>query len=151
MQHDYELQRECFTTATNSFDTCCVLVLSRAGEKNFLQEMAEDKKTRHDAALITAAVKRLICMTTDIAIRTQLIKPIRGIHSLFVVEIRPNPRKSVVRVMAYLHQASTARAVLLFAFKGHRGMKKGIPKEVLEQAERLALFAKELIEESGVF
>lgn len=124
-----------------------VWVLTRAGKEDFLSAMRGDKQGRHDALLISYGAHRMMNIPCDMATRVQLLRPLSDSDGIYAFELRPNPRKSVMRVMVYLHHHETALAVLLFAFEGHRGSRKGIEKKYLDKAKKLAGEARTLMEQ----
>lgn len=121
-----------------------IWVLCDRGGDSFLSRMKSDKKTRHDWALINIAASRLIEISITIAIKVQLIKPLSDSDGIYAFELRPGPRKSVIRVMTYIPGNDTSQAVLLFPFEGHKGSKKGIPEKYKEKAKKLAGIAERL-------
>ncbi len=124
-----------------------ILVLTQVGRKSFLTKMRSSKQKMHDARLISLASIRLIGTSKDIALKTELLKPLSDSSGIYAFEMRPKPRRSTIRVMVYLPGNDTKHAVLLFEFKGHRGDKGGIPTEELDKAKRLASIAKDIFDE----
>ena len=122
-----------------------ILVLCDREGDSFLRRMESDKKSRHDWALINIAASRLIGISKQIAIKVKLIKPLSDSDGIYAFELRPGPRKSVIRVMTYIPGNDTTRAVLLFPFEGHKGKKKGIPKKYKDKAKELAGIAERLL------
>lgn len=121
-----------------------ILVLGNEGRPTFLEKMMHTKRDRHDALLIRIAAIRLRHTSKQTALDTCLIKSLSDRSGIYAFELRPKPRSSTIRVMIYLPDENTSHAVLLFAFKGHRGDKNGIPQEVLDKAKHLAQIAKSL-------
>lgn len=121
-----------------------ISVLANAGRDSFLAKMRSSKQERHNALLISFASMRLMGTSKNIALATKLLKPLSDSSGIYAFEMRPKPRVSTIRVMVYLPDDDTRHAVLLFAFKGHRGDKGRIPQEELDKAKRLAGVAETL-------
>lgn len=148
--HDYELARECLYDESNVYRDA-IWVLTKKGKTSFLAKMRKKQGKIHDADLIGLAAIRLLKTPKDIAITVTLLRPLSDHDGIYAFELRPNPRKSVIRVMTYLHHDDTRQAVLLFPFEGHKKKSGGIPTELLDKAKRLASIAKSLCEQTQQF
>lgn len=126
--------------------TGSILVLGTHGRRGFLSKMRATKRQSHDALLISIASTKLLGTSVKIANEVKLIRPLSDTSGIYAFELRPNPRQSVIRVMVYLPGLETKNAILLYAFKGHRGDKGSIPKEELDRAKQMATIAKWLFE-----
>lgn len=142
---DYELANE--DLYDESGDYCgFIWVLTKKGKTSFLSKMKKKQGEKHDATLIELASIRLQATSKDVAITVTLIRPLSDNDGIYAFELRPNPRKSTIRVMVYLHHDDTRQAVLLFPFEGHK-KSAGIDPKYLDKAKRLAGIARSLCEQ----
>lgn len=143
---DYELANE--DLYDESGDYCgFIWVLTKKGKTSFLEKMKKKQGERRKATLIELASIRLQATSKDVAITVTLIRPLSDNDGIYAFELRPNPRKSTIRVMVYLHHDDTRQAVLLFPFEGHKKKSAGIDPKYLEKAKRLAGIARSLCEQ----
>lgn len=143
---DYELANE--DLYDESGDYCgFIWVLTKKGKTSFLEKMKKKQGERRKATLIELASIRLQATSKDVAVTVTLIRPLSDNDGIYAFELRPNPRKSTIRVMVYLHHDDTRQAVLLFPFEGHKKKSAGIDPKHLDKAKRLADIARSLCEQ----
>lgn len=142
---DYELANEELYDESDVYRGF-IWVLTKKGKTSFLSKMKKKQGEKHDATLIELASIRLQATSKDVAVTVTLIRPLSDNDGIYAFELRPNPRKSTIRVMVYLHHDDTHQAVLLFPFEGHK-KSAGIDPKYLDKAKRLAGIARSLCEQ----
>lgn len=142
---DYELANEELYDESDVYRGF-IWVLTKKEKTSFLSKMKKKQGEKHDATLIELASIRLQATSKDVAVTVTLIRPLSDNDGIYAFELRPNPRKSTIRVMVYLHHDDTRQAVLLFPFEGHK-KSAGIDPKYLDKAKRLAGIARSLCEQ----
>lgn len=143
---DYELANEGLYDESGDYRGF-IWVLTKKGKTSFFEKMKKKQGERRKATLIELASIRLQATSKDVAVTVTLIRPLSDKDGIYAFELRPNPRKSTIRVMVYLHHDDTHQAVLLFPFEGHKKKSAGIDQKHLEKAKRLAGIARSLCEQ----
>lgn len=143
---DYELVKEKLYDESGEYRGF-IWVLTKEGKATFLAKMKKKQGEKRDATLIELASIRLQATSKDVAVTVTLIRPLSDNDGIYAFELRPNPRKSTIRVMVYLHHDDTRQAVLLFPFEGHKKKSAGIDPKHLDKAKRLAGIARSLCEQ----
>lgn len=143
---DYELANEDLYDESGDYRGF-IWVLTKKGKTSFFEKMKKKQGERRKATLIELASIRLQATSKDVAVTVTLIRPLSDKDGIYAFELRPNPRKSTIRVMVYLHHDDTHQAVLLFPFEGHKKKSAGIDQKHLEKAKRLAGIARSLCEQ----
>jgi|GEM_PF-1892460 hypothetical protein len=126
-----------------------VIVIKRKNATaTFLDEIAQDSRREHEAALITRATVRLLLNGADWGMASQTLKLLKGRTDVALYELRV--KATVYRVMVYLHNDLVRTPVLLCAFKGHRSTKGGgIREQDMQRGLELAKIARNLMEQEG--
>lgn len=143
---DYELANEGLYDESGDYRGF-IWVLTKKGKTSFFEKMKKKQGERRKATLIELASIRLQATSKDVAVTVTLIRPLSDKDGIYAFELRPNPRKSTIRVMVYLHHDDTRQAVLLFPFEGHKKKSAGIDPKYLDKAKRLAGIARSLCEQ----
>ena len=143
---DYELANEELYDESDVYRGF-IWVLTKKGKTSFLEKMKKKQGERRKATLIELASIRLQATSKDVAVTVTLIRPLSDNDGIYAFELRPNPRKSTIRVMVYLHHDDTHQAVLLFPFEGHKKKSAGIDPKYLDKAKHLAGIARSLCEQ----
>lgn len=143
MNRDYELVSQKLDSTHN------VLVLKQIGEDTFFDEMANDHRRKDEAASLRRSLIRLSTYGISWGLDSESIKILKGIRAdILLCEVKV--KRKTYRIMAYLHDKRRGPFVLLTDFEGHKQRAAGgIPKQVMEKGERLALIAKGLLEQEG--
>lgn len=124
-----------------------VLVLKRRSEEvTFIEDLSSDYRKKDEAARIVTCAVRLARNGTDWAIRSGTLKLLD--NGLAIYELKS--KRTVYRVMTYVHDDKAKTPVLLFAFHGHqRRGGGGILREDEKRAARLARIARALVKEEA--
>ncbi|MCH3943875.1 MAG: hypothetical protein WAY93_09240 [Atopobiaceae bacterium] len=130
-----------------------MLVLTKVGSEPFIKELCTNGKTRGDASLIARSVKRLLISGQEWGFQSGGLKgPLHGVRGeIALYEVRCAKKRTVLRLMTYLHNDSERTPVFLFEFKGHQASESigGIPPADLRRGEDLAVIARQLMKAKG--
>lgn len=141
MESEYEIVRQRLDGSH-----CAYVLAEKGAGATFFDKMASDPKRLQEAAALRRVLLRLAEYGVGWGVDSGTVKFLKGgDRGILLCEVKV--RRTVFRVMAYLHNRRSGPIILLFDFKGHaQRASGGIPDQVMEKGRKLAREAKRLCE-----
>ena len=121
------------------------IAIARVGKPDAIEEMLDNPALHEGLYMSLQAAAKVRSGGLKYGERARIITPIT--RELYLFELKN--RATAWRVLAYMHPMGSTKVepVFLMHTKGHRGKTGRLPNEVVKKGEKLAIFARELMEE----